>query len=114
MPRPKKLDAGLVLSTYRKKGCNLTATADTLGMTRTKLLKAIEADPDLKAKIDDAREMMLDFAESKLFEMISQGNKTATIFFLKCQGKKRGYIERQETEITVNPFQDLIKSLPDE
>ena len=31
-----------------------------------------------------------------LQDAINDGNLTATIFFLKCKGKKRGYIERQE------------------
>ena len=37
-----------------------------------------------------------DFAESELMKLIKDGNVAATIFFLKTQGKARGYIERQE------------------
>jgi hypothetical protein len=44
----------------------------------------------------DAREDMKDFAESKLFSEIKDGNITAIIFFLKTQAKDRGYIERSE------------------
>lgn len=38
----------------------------------------------------------LDFAESKLLQLLDMGDKTAIIFYLKCKGKSRGYIERQE------------------
>jgi len=31
---------------------------------------------------------------------VKEGNPAATIFFLKTKGKKRGYIERQEIEVT--------------
>jgi hypothetical protein len=31
-----------------------------------------------------------------LFKLIKEGNVAATIFYLKTQGKQRGYIERQE------------------
>lgn len=42
----------------------------------------------------------LDFAESSLHKLIKEGNPAATIFFLKTKGKNRGYIERQEVEVT--------------
>jgi len=46
---------------------------------------------------DDRKEAMLAaFAESELMKLIKEGNVAATIFFLKTQGKKRGYVERQE------------------
>jgi hypothetical protein len=42
----------------------------------------------------------LDFVESKLHKQIENDNTTATIFYLKTKGKKRGYIERKEVEMT--------------
>ncbi len=53
-------------------------------------------DLDFKASVDDVGEVSLDFAESKLLEQISANNSTATIFYLKTKGKKRGYVERSE------------------
>jgi hypothetical protein len=39
---------------------------------------------------------MLDLAEANLFKHIVDSNLTALIFYLKCKGKLRGYVERQE------------------
>ena len=49
-----------------------------------------------KDALNDIREDALDYVESKLFELIDKGHPSAIIFFLKCQGKHRGYVERQE------------------
>lgn len=45
---------------------------------------------------DDAREDLLDYVENKLVEQITDGNITAIIFYLKTQGRNRGYVERME------------------
>ena len=42
----------------------------------------------------------MDFVESKLHKQIKDDNTTATIFYLKTKGKKRGYVERREVEMT--------------
>jgi hypothetical protein len=55
--------------------------------------------PSVAEALEAEREKMLDFAESKLFKQIDAENITAIIFFLKTQGKKRGYIERQEATV---------------
>lgn len=49
-----------------------------------------------KAAVEDAREVSIDRVEKKLFDLIDRDDTTATIFFLKTRGKKRGYVERQE------------------
>ena len=42
----------------------------------------------------------LDFAESQLHKQIQDNSTSATIFYLKTQGKKRGYVERQELDLS--------------
>lgn len=64
--------------------------------------------------LEEAEESVIDNAESKLLQHINDGDVTSLIFFLKTRGKKRGYIERVEQDVTVNPFMELIQSLPDD
>ena len=60
----------------------------------------LKADTDYKKAVDSIQDSVLDFAESHLYKLVKEGNPAATIFFLKTKGKKRGYIERQEIEVT--------------
>lgn len=56
----------------------------------------LREDKDYKAAVEDIENIALDFAESQLHEQIRNSDTAATIFYLKCKGKKRGYIERTE------------------
>tara|TARA_R110002020_G_scaffold384668_1_gene595667 strand:+ start:2526 stop:2897 length:372 start_codon:yes stop_codon:yes gene_type:complete len=65
-----------------------------------------EADQEFADACVDVKEGLLDFAESQLQGLIKENNVIATIFFLKCKGKKRGYTEKQELEL-VKPISDI-------
>jgi len=60
----------------------------------------IEQDPEYAAAVDAIKESLIDRAEGVLHGLIGEGNVPAVLFFLKTQGKKRGYIERTETDVT--------------
>ena len=49
-----------------------------------------------------ARESSVDLAESELMKAIRAGNMTAIIFFLKTQGRSRGYVERSDHDFTAS------------
>lgn len=76
----------------------VTTACKIVGIDRTLHYKWMKEDKEYADEVLSLSEMVLDFAESKLHNLISTGDTTATIFFLKTKGKKRGYIER--TEIT--------------
>ena len=65
-----------------------------------------EADQEFADACVDVKEGLLDFAESQLQGLIKENNVIATIFFLKCKGKKRGYTEKQELQL-VKPITDI-------
>lgn len=75
---------------------NLTMVARSFQVCRPTMYKFIANHPKAKEALDSAREKMLDNVESALYNQALAGNTTAMIFFLKTQGKKRGYIERNE------------------
>jgi len=51
-------------------------------------------DAKYKEAVADLDNLVIDFAETSLMNQIKEGNTAATIFILKCRGKKRGYVER--------------------
>jgi hypothetical protein len=57
-------------------------------------------DEQLEQAVTDGRNSRIDFVESKLDQKINDGDTTAIIFFLKTQGKERGYVERREHDHT--------------
>ena len=82
---------------HDKRG-NVSAVARHFGVTRKTLYKRINKSPKLQEALVEARNTMLDNAETTLYDEAINGNITALIFFLKTQGKSRGYTERQEVE----------------
>lgn len=74
----------------------VTTACKRVGVGRTIFYKYYNEDPAFKAEVDEIQNMALDFAESKLHELIANGNAPATIFYLKTKGRNRGYVERHE------------------
>ena len=75
---------------------NVSMVARTLNVSRTTLYNYINSHATVKQALDEAREKMIDNVESKLYSKALDGDTTSMIFFLKTQGKHRGYVERQE------------------
>jgi len=75
---------------------NIASAARALGASRSTIYRFIENSPTLQQVLVDAREELVDIAESALRREVLNGNITAIIFTLKTQGKARGYVERQE------------------
>ena len=74
----------------------VTTACKTVGVGRTTFYGWLQDDLEFARQVNDIQNITLDFAESQLHKQIKDGNTTATIFYLKTKGKKRGYVERQE------------------
>lgn len=99
----------------------VTSAAEKVGMQRSIHYKWMASDKKYKEAVEEITNKALDFAESKLFELIKGAeladtkffvidgkietkditkklppDTAATIFYLKTKGKNRGYIERVE------------------
>ena len=71
-----------------------------LDISRQAFYKRVNNDEELQEALHDARQEIIDFAESKLLELIRDGNQNAIMFFLKTVGRERGYVEKQEIDQT--------------
>jgi hypothetical protein len=78
----------------------VTSACKTVGVGRTTHYLWLQEDAEYKAAVEELSDVAIDFAESQLHKQIKDGNSTATIFFLKTKGKKRGYVERQEVDVS--------------
>tara|TARA_R110000796_G_scaffold51154_1_gene120658 strand:- start:2176 stop:2550 length:375 start_codon:yes stop_codon:yes gene_type:complete len=85
-----------VLEALEKSFGIVTTACKTVGVGRTQFYQWLKDDEEFRKQVDDLQNVTLDMAESQLHKQILGGNTTATIFYLKTKGKKRGYIERQE------------------
>lgn len=79
---------------------NVSAVARRFGVTRGAVEQLIAKNELLQQVVRDAREGLLDEAESALNRAVKEGAAWAICFFLKTQGRCRGYIERQDINQT--------------
>lgn len=92
---PRATSAQVAAALDKSRGL-VSVAARALGISRTTLYAYVEKDPALQAALSDARELTTDVAEAKLFQAVEKGEAWAICFYLKTQGKGRGYVERQE------------------
>lgn len=117
----KKLDKAVIahkLDTNKKK--LLKALTETRGLVLTACNKAnigrsthydwYHKDENYKASVDAINDMMVEGVESRLKDLIDEGNTAAIIFYLKTKGRDVGYGPTLKVdgdikaEITVNPI----------
>lgn len=104
-----------VLEALRQNKGIISKACAQVGMSRRTYYEFLNSDPEFEREAADAQEIALDHVEGKLHELIDgvtvvgengvyqqPPNVTATIFYLKTKGKKRGYVERQEVYQDVN------------
>ena len=78
---------------------NATVACQKVGISRDTHYRWIKTDDKYKQSVLDLKNISLDFAETMLMENIKQGKESSIFFYLKTQGKGRGYTERQEIDL---------------
>jgi len=78
----------------------VTTACQSVGIHRDSHYRWLKDDAEYAQQVKSVEDIALDFAESHLHELIKDGNPAATIFLLKTKGRRRGYVERQEIEVT--------------
>lgn len=78
----------------------ISDTADLLGVTVGAISQRVKSSEMLQQLRIDIEDTYLDIAESKLIKKIREEDTASIFFYLKCKGKKRGYVEKQQTELS--------------
>lgn len=106
--KPEEVEAKL-----RECNGNMAAVARFFGCHRTNIWHFCKKRKALDAVATDIRESMKDNAESVLYREVLAGNLGAICFFLKCQAKDRGYVERQELDHSGGLRVEIVEELAD-
>jgi hypothetical protein len=85
----------------------VTVACKQVGISRQTHYDWYNGDIEYKKAVEDISDIALDFAESMLHKQIENKDTVATIFYLKCRGKKRGYIERTEMDLNIKELPKL-------
>lgn len=91
--------------------------AKSVGCTPQTIYNVAKKSAAVQDAIDTARGELTDRAESALVKAIERGEGWAICFYLKTQGKSRGYIERQEIsgpDGTPIPVKQFVSVSPDD
>ncbi len=87
----------------------ISTACSAVGINRSTHYEWIKTDDHYAEQVIDIAEHAHDMVESQLHDQIKDGNTTATIFYMKCKMRSRGYVERQDVNLQTNrpDFSDL-------
>ena len=86
-----------------EKSLGIVSTACTnSGISRSSFYKWYKEDEDFRKKVDEIDNVKLDYVESQLFKNIQNQKERSIIFYLQHKGHKRGYIQKQNINLTSN------------
>lgn len=98
------------IKVYTDRLCNVSKACEVVGISRTTYYKWVDKDDKFKKALKDAEENFFDALETTMFsKAITEKDTTMLIWLSKTKMKHRGYVERQEQEVSINPFEELMK-----
>lgn len=99
--KPRHTDAQVIAALQASAGV-MAHAARKLGIGRSMMFRRVHENEKIKAAWEEAKETNIDLAESKLMQAVQNGELPAIFFYLKCQAKHRGYIEKKEYDANLN------------
>lgn len=81
----------------------VTDACAAVGIVRGTYYRWYNNDPEFKEAADMVKESAIDYVESKLLNNIDRGDTTAILFYLKCKGKRRGWIDKPQPQAPAVP-----------
>lgn len=103
-PGRMKVSAAKLLEEAKRSNGIYSLIAQRLGLDYRTVQKYLDRVPEAKAAFEASRETILDIAENSLHNIMHNPQHPkqfdAIVFYLRTIGKKRGYTERTDMEIT--------------
>jgi hypothetical protein len=81
-----------------------TLAARHLGCDPKTIQRYVRTYTSVADALRDEREAVTDIAELALYKAIQEGEPWAVQFYLKTQGRARGYVERQQIDARAEPI----------
>lgn len=94
---PQVSEAKIIDAVKKSRGL-IAVAARSLGIDRRTIYNRMEKSEAIRDAVEESRDFTTDTAEAALYKAISDGEAWAVCFYLKTQGKARGYIEKQQVE----------------
>lgn len=90
--------------------CNVSKVCELVGISRQTFYRWRDEDDKFKKEIQDAQEKFYDDIETTMYnKAIVEKDTTMLIWLSKTKMKHRGYVEKVEQDVTINPFLELMK-----
>lgn len=99
-PKKTELQKKAMLNALEDSLGVVTEAVKMVGIHRATFYEWLKSDPEFKTEVENINDIAIDSAETALHRKIKSGDTTAIIFYLKTKGKKRGYVEKSEFEVT--------------
>ena len=94
---------------------NVTAACEAVEISRSIAYKWKSNDPDFAEKWKEVEESFYDKLETTMFaKALTEQDNTMLIWLSKTKMKHRGYVEKVEQDLNINPFEKLMQELPDD
>ena len=82
---------------FPKTMCNISKTCKQISISRGTYYNWLDDDAEFEREVKHAKEGLIDDLESEIYmQIFEKHNIVATIFALKCLGKKRGWMEQEK------------------
>jgi hypothetical protein len=97
---PKPMSKEKIIAAIKGTGGIITDIADKLSLSWHMAYDTVQMYPETILALEDEKEKRLDLAETTITKAISEGDVQTSKWLLMTIGKKRGYSEKQEMEIS--------------
>ena len=102
MSKKEHIKKKMLIETLENSLGIVSTACSKVNISRSSFYKWYKEDEDFRKKVDEIDSVKLDFVESQLFKNIQNLKEKSIIFYLQHKGHKRGYIQKQNINLTSN------------